>query len=88
MTEKGEEKLPNEKSDVRVPAHIHRSALYFHALTEIWEYYRALGNNPPEEFMHEMARAERMMIEDIRSEQSQGGKFEDFYKEFKKERHK
>jgi hypothetical protein len=77
--------VPGGKADSRVPGYIHRSALYFHALTEIWEYYRALGNEVPVEFKAEMARAEKIMIEDIRNEMGQGGALNSYYEEIKQE---
>jgi|SRR6516164_6399170 hypothetical protein len=73
------------KADSRVPPHIQRSALYFHALTEIWEYYRALGNTVPIEFMTEMRRAEKVMIEDLQSEMNQGGVLHEYYQQIRKE---
>ena len=71
--------MSEEDAEKRVPSHIHRSALYFHSLTEIWEYYRALGNQPPDELRWEMDRAEKIMVEDIRREMGQGGAFREWY---------
>ena len=71
------------RADKYVPEHIGRLAHYFHSLTEIWEYYRALGNAPPDEFMAEMARAEAHMLEALEEETSQGGALHHYYNQIK-----
>ncbi len=68
-----------EIADQKTPPHIKSLVHYIHSLTEIWEYYRALGNNPPEAFMAEMCRAEDEIIQTLESETSQGGALHAYY---------
>lgn len=63
----------------KAPPHIKAMVHYFHSLTEIWEYYRALGNNPPPEFAMEMKRAETEIIQALKEEAQQGGSLHDYY---------
>lgn len=76
------------RHDKHVPNHIRALAHYFHSLTEIWEYYRALGNDPPAPFKAEMVRAEEEMLKALEEESNQGGTLHGYYNKQLKEKSK
>lgn len=72
-----------ELADAHTPRHIKSVAHYFHSLTEIWEFYRSRGSDPPLQFMAEMRRAEDVFMKTLDEETSQGGVLHAYYKEKK-----
>lgn len=80
MSEKRAEQQ-RRMADNQTPPHIKALVHYMHSLTEIWEYYRALGNNPPAPFMSELKRAEAAIISALEEEASQGGTLHHYYKD-------
>jgi len=89
MTERDE--LHNEErvkrhqriADLKTPPHIKSIIHYFHSLTEIYEYYRGFGINPPKAMMAEIMRAEAEMLLMLEEEANQGGALHHYYKEIK-----
>lgn len=67
---------PNAMSiDVRVPPKIMRLTQHMHNLIYIRFFYEQLGQQPPVWIKRQLERAEEDLLDEIDSEESQGGAF-------------
>lgn len=67
------------KSEQKLPRHIKDMVHYFHSLTEIYEYYRGMGNSLPPAMQAEIARAEDEVLQALEEETHQGGALHHYY---------